>query len=202
MNNLIHGPPPEGTTELRKALGQSPILDQLGSPTLGKTDASRYKLDEQLEKETPCGGSLDNLYQLGSGLSGTKAKPGKSLVNDGTGSGEMIWVGTDDEDESSDLDGSQDEFYIGEEDFDFDGLPSFYSPSKPASYGLHLIASVFHEKRGYLQEWDLELELIRVIMETEPPEGTDYNDALDGGYSFWRWRGWIICLGVVKAYND
>ena len=116
---------------------------------------------------------------------------------DGTG-----WVGgTDDEDEAFDSDG-QDDFYMGEEDFDFDGLPSLYSSSLPASYGLQLIASIFHEKKGYVDEWDMELELIRVIMETEPPEGSDYNDALNGGYSFWRWRGWLICLGAVKAYKE
>ena len=59
-----------------------------------------------------------------------------------------------------------------------------------------------YEKKGYMAEWDIELELIRVIMESEPPDGNDYNDALNGRYSFWRWREWIICLGVVKAYEE
>ena len=39
-------------------------------------------------------------------------------------------------------------------------------------------------------------------MESEPPDGNDYNDALNGQYSFWRWREWIICLGAVKAYEE
>jgi hypothetical protein len=91
---------------------------------------------------------------------------------------------------------------MDDDEFDFEDLPSFYSPGTPTSYRHQLIASVFNEKRGYVAEWDMELELIRVIMETEPPEGGEYNEALNGGYSFWRWRGWIICLGAVKAYED
>jgi hypothetical protein len=125
------------------------------------------------------------------------------LVDDGTGN--YVWINntdTEEEEDVSEPDLSQDEYNMDDEEFDFDDLPSFYKPSTPASYGLQLVASIFHEKKGYVEEWDPELELIRVIMETEPPEGNDYNDALNGGYSFWRWRGWIICLGAVKAYED
>jgi hypothetical protein len=207
---MFSSPPPssfpflDGTVEERWTVGESQILNQMGAPIFGKLSTKRLEsdqlCDDAVTRDDPPGEQL----HLGTQNQESEDEPyclAGRLVNDGTGTGNMVWEGGSEEEETSDSNLSQDEYFLDGEEFDFDDLPSFYTPSAPVTFGLQLIASVFHEKRGYVAEWDLELELIRVIMETEPPEGNDYNDALNGGYSFWRWRGWIICLGAVKAYE-
>ena len=68
------------------------------------------------------------------------------LVDDGTGTGGVIWNGGDSDDEcESDPEGSLDDYFLDEEDFE--NLPSLYSASTPERYGMQLIASVFHEKK-------------------------------------------------------
>ncbi len=64
-----------------------------------------------------------------------------------------------------------------------------YSPSEiqPECYG-NMKAVVFHEHLGYKSMWPAELELIRAILEREPPEGEDFRSALDERMSYWRWR--------------
>ena len=74
-----------------------------------------------------------------------KQKPG---IDD---DGNTNWnSGSEEEDDESDKEGSLDEFFMDERDFDM--LPSLYLASVPTSYGLQLIASVFHEKNGYQGE--------------------------------------------------
>ena len=63
-------------------------------------------------------------------------------------------------------------------------------------------AVVFHEHLGFKKLWNAELELIRVIMEQEPPEGEDFRAALDGRISYWRWRDWVVCMGTEDTFRN
>ena len=169
---------------MRWTLVEPQTLNQMGVPIFVKTGIKRLESDrgndEDITRGDPPG------QQLHPGRSGeddeTYCSKGQ-LVDDGMGTGNMEWVGdTDDDEDATDSDLSN--CFMDDDEFDFEDLPSFYSPCTPTSYRHQLIASVFNEKRGYVAEWDMELELMRVIMENEPHEGGEYNEALNGGYSF------------------